>query len=211
VAIEIKLLTLSPIQQNTRILIAGDEALIIDPAGDAEVIINFLEHRGLTLTQIWLTHSHLDHCGGVADLMTRYPTTKLLGHPDEKLFRAHVEDICASYGIPPGSMKNCPEPTDYITGGERLIFGGLTFEALFTPGHAPGHIAFYQGDSGLLFAGDTLFAGSIGRTDLPGGDHNLLIRMIKEKILTLPDQTKVLSGHGPDTTVGAEKQGNPFL
>ncbi len=209
--IEIALLTLTPIQQNTRVVISGSTALVIDPAGEGHKIIKFLDDRSLTLTQVWLTHSHLDHCGGVQDLLAKFPNAKLYGHPEEKFFRQNVENICVNYGIPHGIMKNCPEPTDYIIGGEKLEFGGLEFESIYTPGHSPGHISFYQGYSGVLFAGDTLFAGSIGRTDLPGGDHDLLIRMIKEKILTLPDNTKVLSGHGPDTTVGREKNGNPFL
>ena len=209
--LEIIELTLSPIQQNTRLIVANKKVLVIDPAGDAEVILSLVEKKGFTIEAIWLTHSHLDHCGGVLDLLKAYPKAKLLGHPEEKFFRQNVENICLSYGIPPGSMKNCPEPTEYINGGETLDFEGISFQVLFTPGHSPGHVAFYQGDSGVLLGGDTLFSGSIGRTDLPGGNHEVLLQSITEKIFTLPDETRVLSGHGPETTVGKEKRSNPFF
>ena len=108
-------------------------------------------------------------------------------------------------------MRNCPEPDEYIKGGETLSFASNKAEVRFTPGHAPGHVVFYFADQNLLVAGDTVFQGSIGRTDLPGGDHETLLTSIREQILTLPDETKILSGHGPDTTVGQERLTNPFL
>ncbi len=108
-------------------------------------------------------------------------------------------------------MDNCPEPTTYIQGGEFLEFMGYSFEVIFSPGHSPGHLCFYQKETGNLIAGDTLFAGSIGRTDLPGGDHNELMTSIRSKLFTLPDETKVLPGHGPDTTIIRERETNPFF
>jgi len=198
--------------QNCRFLIDSEskEAVVIDPGGEAHRIISELENRSAKCVEIWLTHSHLDHCGGVRDLKEA-TGAKLTGHPEERSFRARVEEICEMYGIPPGEMKNCPEPEQYITGGEVLSFANHSFEARFTPGHAPGHISFYCQERGVLIAGDTLFAGSIGRTDLPGGDYETLITSIREQILTLPDETVVLPGHGPDTTVGFERKNNPFL
>ena len=115
------------------------------------------------------------------------------------------------YGIPPGEMQSCPEPDVPIIGGEALSIAGYNFEVLFTPGHSPGHLCFYNSASHTLIAGDTLFAGSIGRTDLPGGDHVTLLRSIRQQLLVLPDDTRVLSGHGPDTTIGRERNSNPFL
>lgn len=108
-------------------------------------------------------------------------------------------------------LENCPEPTVGISGGETLNFEGESFEVIFTPGHSPGHLCFYNAKENVLIAGDTLFAGSIGRTDLPGGDYSTLMTSIREKIFTLPPSTKVLPGHGPDTTVEEEKKSNPFF
>jgi len=198
--------------QNCRLLIDSERnlAVVVDPGGEAERILAELKRRNLECTEIWLTHSHLDHCGGVSDLKEA-TGAKLTGHPEEQSMRQRVEEICQMYGIPPGDMKNCPEPEQYITGGELLDFGGHSFEARFTPGHAPGHISFYCKELATIISGDTLFAGSIGRTDLPGGDYDTLIRSITEQILSLPDETAVLSGHGPDTTVGVERKTNPFL
>ena len=210
--IEIINLPVTSFQQNCRIVsAAGDSAaLVIDPGGDANHIVQALEKADLELTEIWLTHSHLDHCGGVSELL-EHRKVPLTGHSIESDFRSRVEDICRMYGVPSGEMSNCPEPDRFVEGGETLTFGSLEFQVLFTPGHSPGHVCFYHQRSGNLFAGDTVFAGSIGRSDLPGGDHATLLRSIREVILTLPDDTNVLPGHGPDTTVGVERQSNPFL
>lgn len=203
---------MTPFQQNCRILWgASKKGLIIDPGGDAEKIKAFLEKEGISLTQIWLTHSHIDHCGGVADLLETYPAASLTANPIEKELRSKVEEICAMYGIPKGYLKNCPEPTQEIKGGEQISFEGENFEVLFTPGHAPGHVCFYNAKGGYILSGDTLFKNSIGRTDLPGGDYSQLIKNIREKLLVLPPEVKVLNGHGPDTTIGDEKRNNPFL
>jgi glyoxylase-like metal-dependent hydrolase (beta-lactamase superfamily II) len=211
--LNIELFPVTDFQQNCRILWQDGtaDALVIDPGGDGDRIEKFLISRKLRCAQIWLTHSHLDHCGGVSQLLRTNASIPLFAHQLEREFRSRVEDIKDMYGIQGNSMTNCPEPTRYLEGEETLEFAGVSFTTLFTPGHSPGHICFYAPTEGLLLAGDTLFAGSIGRTDLPGGNHATLIKSIIEKILTLPDDTRVLSGHGPETRVGVERDTNPFL
>jgi len=210
--LQIELLTITDFAQNCRIIAdtKTKNAIVVDPGGDVRVILSRLKERGWLCQEIWLTHCHIDHCGGVKDLKDA-TSAKVLGHRAEVEMRAHAEDICRYYGIPLGSMKNCPEPDQYIEGGETLNFCGFEFKTLFTPGHSPGHIAFYNEKESFVLAGDALFAGSIGRTDLPGGDTETLLTSIRTKLLTLPDNTRVLSGHGEDTTVGEERRTNPFL
>lgn len=209
---EIINLEVTPFSQNARILIAGDKksAVVIDPGGEPERILKALTSRGATCKEIWLTHAHLDHCGGVAPLIEA-TGAELLAHAGESQLRSNVEYVCQMYGVPPGLMVNCPEPDRTIDGGDVLELGDDRFEVLFTPGHSPGHVCFYHRESGTLIAGDTVFAGSIGRTDLPGGDHRLLLKSIQSAILSLPDETVIMPGHGPDTTVGEERRTNPFL
>lgn len=208
--LEVITCTVTPLQQNASLLVVGKDTVIIDPGGEDEIIARICEERGLTVTAVWLTHSHLDHCGGVQGILKRY-TVPLYGHPGERFLRERVEEITAMYGIPPGIMMNCPEPSHELTGGERLFIGTEEFEVRFVPGHSPGHLCFYHAASGTLIAGDTVFAGSIGRTDLPGGNHRELLESIRREILSLPDDTVVYPGHGPTTTVGIERVQNPFL
>ena len=122
-----------------------------------------------------------------------------------------MRQMCEMFEIPPGIMENCPEPDRYVDQGDLIELGALRFEVLYTPGHSPGHVCYYCREEGVLLSGDLLFAGSVGRTDLPGGSATLLQRSLKEKLMILPDTTKVWPGHGPDTTIGVERVSNPFL
>jgi glyoxylase-like metal-dependent hydrolase (beta-lactamase superfamily II) len=210
--LRIERVPVSPIEQNCRILYTdgGREAIVIDPGGDADKVLATLDRIGRDPAAIWLTHSHLDHCGGVAPFLAQRPVP-LYGHPNDQRWRESVEVAAASFGMPPGVFFNCPEPTDELLGGEVLALDGLEFQVLVTPGHCPGHVAFYQPDNNVVFSGDCLFKGSIGRTDFPGCDHALLLKSIREVLYALPDETRVLSGHGPETQIGIEKRTNPFV
>jgi len=201
----------TPLQQNCRVLVEGatKRCVVIDPGGDAQILKALLTKEGLSPEAIWLTHSHFDHCGGAAELKRDFDIP-LYAHPGETYFRTRVLDSQRLWQIP-GKMENCPEPDHSISGGETLSIGDERFSVLFTPGHAPGHLCFYSATGDILIAGDTIFFGSMGRTDLPFGDTATLFKSIREKLLVLPSETRVLSGHGPDTTIGAERLNFEYL
>jgi glyoxylase-like metal-dependent hydrolase (beta-lactamase superfamily II) len=207
--LSLHLMSLGPLQTNC--YLAGCEetraAAIIDPAWDGRVIARFAEERDWQITHILLTHAHFDHVGGLGELKeaTGAPIYAHAGAV-EMLARAGV--AAAVWGF---QMEEPPPPEKLLAEGELLEVGRLRLQVLYTPGHAPGHVCFYLPDEGVLFDGDVLFQQGIGRTDLPGGDYALLMRSIEEKILTLPDETQVFPGHGEPTTVGAERELNPFL
>ncbi len=181
------------------------KAAVIDPGGDADKILDRLKQHGLDLVTIINTHGHFDHIGGNRDLMAA-TSAELLIHQDDRQLLDYAEEHAAAYGL---QTEASPSPTRELVGDEKLSVGELSLQVIHTPGHSPGGICLYVED--CLLVGDTLFAGSIGRTDLPGGDHQLLIAGIKEKLLPLPEATRVCPGHGPMTTIGEEKKYNPFL
>jgi glyoxylase-like metal-dependent hydrolase (beta-lactamase superfamily II) len=210
--LQVKTVSVSPIQQNARILYVegGRDAVVVDPGGEAKKLFRALDELELTPTAIWLTHSHLDHCGAVATFLEKYPVP-FFAHPADKFWRGKVEESAKMFGIPDGHFFDCPEPTDELLGGEVLRLGDLDFEVFFTPGHSPGHVVFYQKENGLVLGGDCLFKGSIGRTDFEGCNQQELIASIHNVLFKLPDETLVLSGHGPDTEIGTERRSNPFV
>jgi hydroxyacylglutathione hydrolase len=198
--------------QNCRILWCSEtkECVIVDPGGEAEKILGRVEKLGVSPKQIWLTHSHLDHCAAVAPLMKKL-SVALVGHPAEKMLRNNVGSFAQMYGMDPSEWPNCPEPSIEVVGGEEVCVGNCKAQVLFTPGHSPGHVSFYFPQDSILASGDVLFKGSIGRTDLPGGDMKTLVHSIHSKIFTLPGNTRVLCGHGEDTTIAEEQISNPFV
>jgi glyoxylase-like metal-dependent hydrolase (beta-lactamase superfamily II) len=192
-------------------ILLGDEeageAIVIDPGDDAEIIDHRLTELGLKLKQILLTHGHIDHVGGALPLKQLTGAPILLNEND--LSQLKMMKMQASWiGIP--TPETAP-PDALLTDGLRVGLEHYPALVLLTPGHTQGSVCLHFAAQKLLIAGDTLFAGSIGRTDLPGGDYGQIIESIQSRLLTLPDETRVLPGHGPETTIGAERRSNPFL
>ena len=205
----VEMLIVSPFQENCYVI--GDEetmtGAIIDPGDEAARIALTVERVGLEISQIIVTHSHIDHVGAVAQLVDEYMCPVLMHEEAEAMLKT-VPQQAMMMGMRFGKV---PKVDRHVGDDEVLEVGSLQLQSLYTPGHAPGHLAFLVEDEGIVFSGDALFAGSVGRVDLPGGSMEVLMRSISEKLLTLPDETRVLSGHGPETTVGRERVSNPFL
>lgn len=208
--LEIKSFVLGPVQTNAYLIADPDEgvAAVVDPAWDGQVLVDAALDSHWRITQIWMTHAHFDHIAGTAEIVKAVkPTPSVALHPDD-LTLYHMQGGAPFFGmrIDPG-----PEPDVLLVQGEMLRLGNYSFQVRCTPGHTRGHVTFYNAENHIAFCGDLIFMGSVGRTDLPGGSHSTLIQSIREQILTLPDETRLLSGHGPETTVGQERQWNPFL
>ncbi len=195
-----------PLQENAYLVVDRErrDAAIVDPGDDGNQLIAAIEERRLTLRAIWLTHAHFDHIGAVHALRTHFSVPVWLHAADIPMFEAGPYQA-ASYGLP---FDGDETPTERFEEGQGLSVGGLSFTVMHTPGHSPGHVTLHG--HGAAFVGDCLFAGSIGRTDLPLGDGAELQRSLL-RIVALPPQTRVLPGHGPATTVAEERRTNPFI
>lgn len=202
-------ITVGPFQENCYIV--GDEATgegaLVDPGDEAARITLAVEQTQLEIGSIILTHSHIDHVMAVAELAEEYSCPVLLHAEAEEMLKA-LPQQAAMFGVKVGKV---PAVDRYIESGETLEVGGLRLRSLYTPGHAPGHLSFHVESEGLVLSGDAVFAGSVGRVDLPGGNMEVLMKSIREEILILPDETRLYPGHGPATTVGEERVNNPFL
>ncbi len=203
-------------QQNCAILFDAEtkEGIVVDPGGDVPDILAAIEKSGVKVTAIWLTHGHLDHAGGAmqlkATLKEQGQPVDIVGpHKDEAPLLANIEASAERFGVA-GTMFNCT-PDRYLEEGERVSFGTHVFDVLHCPGHAPGHVVYINKAASFAHLGDVLFNGSIGRTDLPGGNHAQLIASIKNKILQLGDDVSFICGHGPGSTIGNERRNNPYL
>jgi hydroxyacylglutathione hydrolase len=193
----------------------GGPCVIIDAPDDLEGIAEMLAAHDLFPQALLLTHAHIDHGGGAAAVAEKWSISAYL-HPEDEWLAADPLSQLRSLigGVPPGWDPDAfgpPDSWESLANGQQLSLAGINIDVLHTPGHTPGHCCFHVAEEGILFSGDQLFAGSVGRTDLPGGDWGALLQSMKERVLTLDDATRVLPGHGPATTISRERHTNPFL
>jgi glyoxylase-like metal-dependent hydrolase (beta-lactamase superfamily II) len=203
-------LILGPVATNAYLIADSDtcEAVVIDPAWDGHSIAAEAIQHKWRISQIWITHAHFDHIGGVGDLARALDAAPVIAlHPDDRLLW-DTQGAAALFGF---ALPASPAPTLDLAHSMGLRLGRTIFKVLHTPGHTPGHCVFYCADAGVCFCGDLIFQHSVGRTDLPGGDWKTLVTSIRTQVFSLPDATRLFSGHGPETTVGQEKNGNPFV
>lgn len=198
-------------QQNCTILFDADSkvGVVVDPGGDVDQIAAAIADKGVKVEAIWLTHGHLDHAGGAMDLKAKLGVQILGPHKDDEPLLQRIEIQSAKYGLG-GQMKNAASDR-YLSDGESVSFGDHVFEVYHTPGHAPGHVIYFNRAAKFAHLGDVLFNGSVGRTDLPGGDHQTLMNSIRDKVLPLGDDVSFICGHGPGSRIGEERRSNPYL
>ena len=215
--LKIAVVPVTPLQQNCTLITDADtgQTVVIDPGGDAERIIAALHAGKLDAIGIWLTHGHLDHAGAATELAATlnkrpgHPRVDIIG-PDRRdtMLLQGIETQAAQYGM--SGFRNCT-PDRFLSEGETVVVGSHVFEVMHCPGHTPGHVVFVNRAAQFAQVGDVLFRGSVGRTDFPYGDHEALIRSIREKLLPLGDSMAFVCGHGATSTIGAERASNPFL
>ena len=184
------------------------KAVVIDPGGDVPKILAAVRKAGVEVGKIWLTHGHIDHVGGAAELRDVLKVPIEGPHVADKFLLDSVVTSGARFGMT-GVRDFAPDR--WLNEGDRVSIGGLTFDILHCPGHSPGSIVFFNAEMGFAHVGDVLFNGSVGRTDLPGGNHSTLIQSIKDKLLPLGDEVGFICGHGAGSTIGQERLTNPFL
>ena len=205
------IIPVTPFQQNCTILFDPEtkEGVVVDPGGDVDVIMEAIRENGIVAKAIWLTHGHLDHAGG-AKALKEALDIKIIGpHEDDLPLLQRIETQAQTYGIPAGMQNVVPD--QWLKDGDRVSFGDHIFEVYHCPGHAPGHVIYFNREQNFAHLGDVLFNGSIGRTDLPGGNHQQLLDSIRDKVLPLGDAVGFICGHGPCGQIGEERRTNPFL
>lgn len=210
--LHIKSFTFNPFQENTYLLYdETGEGALVDPgcyeASERQELKDFIHENQIKIRQILNTHCHIDHVLGNAWAKRTFGAPLYIHQEDLQVLKS-VEVYAPNYGF---QGYEASEPDGFLAEGETVSVGNETLKIIFVPGHAPGHVVFYHQESNQLIAGDTLFKGSIGRTDLPGGNHNLLLSKIKSELFSLPSETVAYPGHGPKTTIGYEKIHNPFV
>ncbi len=207
---KVAVVPVTPFQQNCSILVDEDsgQAAIVDPGGDLERVLAALARLGATLEKIFLTHGHIDHCGGSAELRRRTGAPIEGPQKEDRFWIARVPESAALIGL---ESAESFEPDRWLEDGDRVGFGSVTLEVLHCPGHTPGHVVFFHAPGRLAIVGDVLFAGSIGRSDFPRGDHATLIRSITARLWPLGDDVSFIPGHGPVSTFGDERNSNPFV
>ena len=202
----------TPFQQNCTILYDEEtkHGVVVDPGGDVDAIVAAIQQNGLTIEAIWLTHGHLDHAGGAMDLKQALSVDIIGPHEADAPLLANIESSAQRFGIGGQGMRNCT-PDRYLADGDTVSFGEHVFEVLHCPGHAPGHVVYFDRAARFAHVGDVLFNGSVGRTDLPGGDHATLMASIRDKVLPLGDDVGFICGHGPGSRIGDERRSNPYI
>jgi hydroxyacylglutathione hydrolase len=198
-------------QQNCTILFDSDDkhGVLIDPGGDNDQVLKAIQSNGIVIEAIWLTHGHIDHAAGAMDMKGALGVEIIGPHEADRFLLDSLESKALQYGIT-DKVRNCT-PDRWLTDGDTVSFGSHVFEVLHCPGHAPGHVVYFNRAAKFAHVGDVLFNGSVGRTDLPGGDHAALIKSIKTKLLPLGDDIGFICGHGPGGRFGEERRSNPFL
>lgn len=197
-------------QQNCSLLWCDQtqQAAVIDPGGDLDRILAAVMRQGLTLTQIWLTHAHIDHAGGTAELASKLNIPIIGPNPGDQFWIDGLAAQGRQFGFP---HVEAFKPTRWLFDGDTVKVGDCTLNVRHCPGHTPGHVVFHSPEIGRAFVGDVLFAGSIGRTDFPQGDHDTLISSIVERLWPMGDDTVFIPGHGPESTFGRERKTNPYV
>jgi len=205
-SLHVKTFTVGPLQENSYVVYrhGGSAAMIIDPGDEPDRIMDFVRQNGLDVKYIVCTHAHFDHVGALPELREQ-TGAKIVIHEDEREVYTAAQDMGAFMGY---QIDRLPEPDLYVKEGDIIRMDDISFKVLHTPGHSPGSLCLYG--EGILFSGDTVFAGSIGRTDFPGGSLEKMKESFR-RIISLPEETRILSGHGPETTVGVEKRENFFM
>ncbi|MBP7965943.1 MAG: MBL fold metallo-hydrolase [Burkholderiaceae bacterium] len=200
----------TPFQQNCSILWCDEthKAAIIDPGGDLDLLLAEVARLGLTLEQIWLTHAHIDHAGGTAELAEKLNLPIIGPHPGDQFWIDGLPQQGKMFGFP---HADAFKPTRWLADGDTVRIGQATLNVRHTPGHTPGHVVFHSPEIKRAFVGDVLFAGSIGRTDFPQGDHDTLIASITQRLWPMGDDTVFIPGHGPESSFGRERQTNPYV
>ncbi len=208
--IEYRSLPVTPFQQNCSVVWCKStrKAAVVDPGGDVDRIIALIEKLGVGVEKILITHGHLDHAGGTAELASRLGVTVEGPHPDDRFWIDGMAEQSRMFGV--GGAKTFT-PDRWLADGDTVTVGDVDMQVIHAPGHTPGHVVFFEPNSQLAFVGDVLFAGSIGRTDFPRGDHATLIRSIRSKLFPLGDDVSFVPGHGPTSTFGEERLGNPYV
>ena len=207
---KVAIIPVTPFQQNCSLLVCEqtNRAAVVDPGGDLELILQTVNEQGVELEKILLTHGHIDHCGGTAELSEQLGLPVEGPHSDDRFLIDDLPQQSQRFGFP---QLRAFTPDRWLVDGDSVRFGEIELQVRHCPGHTPGHIVFFSPEYRLALVGDVLFAGSIGRTDFPRGDHPTLIRSICERLWPLGDDVTFIPGHGPTSTFGAERATNPFV